>query len=552
MSSDPSSEALPGERIGRYTVVRRLAVGGMAEVYLARHEGPKGFAKLVVIKRVLPGLDQADKFLAMFLDEGRLAARLSHPNIAQTFELGDHEGTFHIVMEYVPGESLARLVKRAGADEKPIPEGVVLRVVMQVLEALDYAHDLKGDHGDWLKVVHRDVSPTNVIITYHGAVKLLDFGIARSATHEHHTQIGTVKGKGGYMSPEQALGSPIDQRTDIYAVGSLLYLLTTGVGPFDSLDDVFAMIRAAIDGRFQKPSALSPAVNAQLEKITLKAMAQKAEDRYPTAAAMLADLEDYAASQRLFPSARSLTAYMRQLFPERVELSRSYDQAPDDSIVAKLAESFSDVDSRQIVGAPTKLARRVKGEDGTAMTVPSVPIVRSGLVLASKAARPIVKVVGLEERPPMQALRGRIGAGESSDELTEAAPRLLGGLAGFVGAVPELSRHSSERATQLQLPPVVLQREEATTAAVPIVGGPDGPFVSLRTASGEQEITGAAFETADSTMDLTQVPPPARSISLTNMVGVGNLVANNPWAFVIAGLAAVLFGVAVLWVLGGD
>ncbi|MBS1151203.1 MAG: Serine/threonine protein kinase, partial [Myxococcaceae bacterium] len=172
MGSSPPSEVLPGERIGRYTVVRRLAVGGMAEVYLARHEGPKGFAKLVVIKRVLPGLQQTEKFIAMFLDEGRLAARLSHPNIAQAFELGDHDGSFHIVMEYVPGESLNRLVKRATLDKRPIPAGSVLRVAMQVLEALDYAHDLKGDRGEWLKVVHRDVSPTNVIITYHGGVKL--------------------------------------------------------------------------------------------------------------------------------------------------------------------------------------------------------------------------------------------------------------------------------------------------------------------------------------------------------------------------------------------
>ena len=525
MGSSPPSEVLPGERIGRYTVVRRLAVGGMAEVYLARHEGPKGFAKLVVIKRVLPGLQQTEKFIAMFLDEGRLAARLSHPNIAQAFELGDHDGSFHIVMEYVPGESLNRVVKRATLDKRPIPACSVLRVAMQVLEALDYAHDLKGDRGEWLKVVHRDVSPTNVIITYHGGVKLLDFGIARSATHEHHTQIGTVKGKGGYMSPEQALAAPVDQRTDIYAVGSLLYLLATGVGPFESHEDVFAMMQAAVDGRFPKPSARNPGLAPQLEQIILKAMAQKADDRYPTAGLMLAELEEYAASQRVFPSSRELTIYIRQLFPERVELARSFDQAPDAAVIAKLAESFSDEDDgSEIIAAPTKQARRISSR-------PDEPPVAAP---PPKLPRPAPPRVNTRTVPLA----------------TAQSPTPEKSLA-FGGAVPERSLHASERATVAARAVFSHDDSDEKTTAVPFPGGMTEPPVSARTVSAEQELTGPSLARTDDATVAGSAPVP-RTRSLANMASVGNLVANNPWAFVVAGLAAVLLGVAVLWALGGD
>ncbi len=331
----------------------------MAEVYLARHEGPKNFSKVVVLKQVLPRLAKNEKFIQMFLDEGRLAARLSHPNIAQTFELGEHEGRFHIAMEYVPGESLSKVVKKARREGLALPLGTVLRVAVQLLEALDYTHDLKGERGEWLRVVHRDVSPTNVVLTYYGAVKLLDFGIARAASHEHHTQVGAVKGKGGYMAPEQARAQHVDQRADIYAVGALLYLLTTGVGPFDDAGDVFAMMRAAVESRFPRPSERNRNVNPQLEQIILKAMAGRPDDRYPTARLMLADLESCATSQRLFAGAQELAGLMRTLFGERADLAHAaWDQVPDEELMEKVAESFSDRDDDELMGVPTMRARR--------------------------------------------------------------------------------------------------------------------------------------------------------------------------------------------------
>ncbi len=533
MAAPPPRELAPGERIGRYAVVRRLALGGMAEVYLARHEGLKGFSKLVVIKRVLRTLEAAEKFNAMFLDEGRLAARLSHPSIAQTFELGEHDGALHMVMEYVPGESLNRIVRRANIDKKPIPPGSVLRVAMQVLEALEYAHELKGDRGEWLKVVHRDVSPTNVVVTYHGGVKLLDFGIARALTHEHHTQIGTVKGKGGYMSPEQAMAGVVDQRTDLYAVGSLLYLMTTGVGPFDGQEDVFAMMRAAVEARFPRPSNKNPAIHPQLEALILKAMAQRADDRFPTAGAMLAALEDFAADQRLFPSPRELTSYMRTLFPERAELARSYEQPPDAAMVAKLAESFSDVDSQDIVATPTKLARpKVASKpDEPMLTVPA-RLPRDPLETEPRGET--IPVAQRQTRPPRRTLE-ELTPLHGGKPLGESAPSLSTVRGGPV-PVGAASERRTQQAAALAFPPD--ESDEKTAGAV------DFPL-PMRTITGE----GPGAEEATN----TGVPgPPRRTASLADMKSVGDLVAANPWAFLIAGLAAVLLGVAVLWALGGD
>jgi serine/threonine protein kinase len=542
MSSSPSSDAKPGEKLGRYTVVRRLASGGMAEVYLARHEGPKGFSKLVVIKRVLPGLEQSDKFTAMFLDEGRLAARLSHPSIAQTFELGEHEGNYHLVMEYVPGESLNRLVRRAGLDSKPVPAAAVLKIGIQVLEALDYAHELKGDRGESLRVVHRDVSPTNVIVTYHGGVKLLDFGIASATIQEHHTQIGTVKGKGGYMAPEQALAAPVDQRTDLYAVGSLLYLLLTGVGPFDDEEDVFAMMRAAIEGRFPKPSARNASIHPELEEIILKATARKPEDRFPSAGAMLAALEAHSAAQRVFPSTRELAAYMRVLFPERVELAHSFGLPLDEELVDKLAESFNDL-GKGILSTPTKLARRpaTKAED-----VAAPP--------RSPAAPKAKKAVGdTEDRTGPGPLRPRPLADGLFQGPTTQVPQLRLEVGGAASEVPI----TGERATQQG--PAQFVAEEADEKTIGVNFRRDlppalSPPIPGKTMTGEHDLTGPSLAAVPDpgTSGTDAYLPLARTSSLNNMASVGDLVANNPWAFVVAGLAAVLLGVAVLWALGGD
>jgi serine/threonine-protein kinase len=227
-------------------------------------------------------------------------------------------------MEYVPGESLYAILKRCREKQLMLPLGCVLRVQMSLLEALDYAHELCDENGSPLGVVHRDVTPSNVMVTLQGAIKLVDFGIARAATQVHHTEVGRVKGKGGYMAPEQCRSSKVDHRADIYGAGAVLYLMATGFKPFEHLPpgtDLLTLMTATMDGSFKRPSEVKRDVNPELERVILKAMALKPEDRYQTAGAMLEDLERFASSAGAFPSPRELGEFVKKLFPKQSEPS---------------------------------------------------------------------------------------------------------------------------------------------------------------------------------------------------------------------------------------
>jgi eukaryotic-like serine/threonine-protein kinase len=419
----------------------------MAEIFLARFDGPKGFAKQVVIKRVLPELAKDEGFAAMFLDEARLSARLSHPNIVQAFEIGEEAGSLYLVLEYAPGESISRLVKHAVNAGSPVPPGPALRIGMQVLEALDYAHNLTAANGARFEVVHRDVSPGNVIVSYDGTVKLLDFGIARAVTQQHQTLTGTVKGKPGYMSPEQALAMPVDHRSDIYGVGSLLYLLTTGAAPFEGLGNAMATMRAAVEGRFVKPGQRNPALSPEVERIILKAMSLEAQERYPTAARMFEELEQHALSAGLRTSARSLMVYMRHLSSKRAE------------------------------PAPADAASKVKTTPARPSVLPTAQVQRTPRLLSEPSLAPTHRV------PSLQAQDG-----------------------GARSPIPTLPVDASARPT-----------EEARSPFAGAPGLEDSEWGSQR--------------------------------SVRSNIGQ---FANYGWGFALVGVVAVLLGVALLWLLGGD
>ena len=209
-------------RLGPYELVRRLATGGMAEVYLARREGPRGFAKSVALKRILPQFAADSDFVAMFVDEARVCARLAHPNIVQVFDFGEEENELYMAMEFVDGTTTARLLRTSFTRGEEIPLEVTLHICLSMARALDYAHHVRDDLGRPLALVHRDVSPGNVLIDRDGAVKLTDFGIARAAEIERRTDVGHLKGKMGYMSPEQVLGRELDARSDLFSLGIVL------------------------------------------------------------------------------------------------------------------------------------------------------------------------------------------------------------------------------------------------------------------------------------------------------------------------------------------
>jgi serine/threonine-protein kinase len=277
--------SLVGERFGKYQLLALLAVGGTAEIYLARIGGEAGFEKFVVIKRLLDHLAEDQDFVRMFLDEARLGAQLDHSNIVQTLELGEHHGRYYMVMEYLAGMSLSTLSKKAQQRVAGgLPIELSLCLVAQACAGLHYAHQRTAPDGRPLNVIHRDVSPQNLVVSFEGILKIVDFGIAKAALRETQTKSGTIKGKFAYMSPEQCLSHPIDRRTDIFALGTVVHELLTGQRLFRRVSS-YETYQAIVTNQVIPPSAVNPYLDAALDAVVLRALAYDPVQRYPTAEA---------------------------------------------------------------------------------------------------------------------------------------------------------------------------------------------------------------------------------------------------------------------------
>lgn len=308
----------------KYALIRRLAVGGMAELFLARCVGSHGFSKTVVLKRILPSFAENPAFTTMFLAEARLAAGLDHPNIAHVFDFGEADGSYYFAMEYVRGQDLRQIVRAARKAERAIPLATVIHIITGVLAGLHHAHEHRDVEGRPLEVVHRDVSPANALVTYEGFVKVVDFGIAKAAALGPGTVAGTLKGKISYMSPEQCRGEPVDRRSDIFSVGTLLWELTVGKRLFGSAgaDNELALLRKVDEAEVPKPTELVPGYPEWLEAIVLKALSRDREDRYQSALELRVALEDAAREAMLPISSAHTGRLMAELFPpeEREDL----------------------------------------------------------------------------------------------------------------------------------------------------------------------------------------------------------------------------------------
>ena len=301
---------------GRYQLLRKIASGGMGQVLLAK-KGQDDFEKLVVIKRILPHLVEDEEFFTMFKDEAKITMRLDHPNIARINEFGVEHGVHFIEMEYVAGEDARRIEKRAAAANRGIPVGVIIRIIADAAAGLDFAHKARDAKGQPLNLVHRDVSPQNVLVGFDGSVKLIDFGVAKAAGRAQHTATGILKGKFPYMSPEQARGDELDPRSDVFALGIVLWELLTGRRLFKGENDL-ATQKLVLACQVPAPSSVEPSVPAGLDPIVLKALAKDAADRYPDAAAFRMALEDFALSNAIPSSAAHLSAFMQELYAERI------------------------------------------------------------------------------------------------------------------------------------------------------------------------------------------------------------------------------------------
>ncbi|MEZ4402545.1 MAG: protein kinase [Kofleriaceae bacterium] len=311
--------AIPvGERLGRYQLVRHLATGGMAEIYLARAEGIGAFERYVVLKVIL-GERQGDaQFVRMFLDEARLAAGLHHANVAQVYEVGEEAGEYFYAMEYVHGDTVRALLEHCGQTKIRIPLDIAVGIVIAAATALDHAHGCRGVDGAPLGIVHRDVSPSNVMVGYDGGVKVLDFGIARANERTSETVSGVVKGKYAYMAPEQCRAQPVDRRADVFSLGIVLYELTTQTRAFKAPSDFETMTRI-VGGDVTPPAQVCPGYPAPLAAIVARAMAIDRDRRYQTAAALGDALEAFAESAGLVTSQRAVARFMHQVYGERPE-----------------------------------------------------------------------------------------------------------------------------------------------------------------------------------------------------------------------------------------
>jgi serine/threonine-protein kinase len=361
----------------------------MAELYLAIQRSMAGFEKLVVIKRILPPLGRDQQFVHMLLHEARVAATLSHPNIVAVFDVGEVDGTHYIAMEHVHGEDLRSIIRQMRAAQMPaFPFEHALAIVLGICGGLAYAHEKKDLDGRPLHIVHRDISPQNTVVTFSGDVKIVDFGIAKSEVGSaEDTGSGKLKGKVPYMSPEQACGEPLDQRSDIFSTGIILFELTTGRRLFKGASD-YETLKLICDREVPPPSVVCEDYPVELERIVMKALAKKKDARYATAREMRADLEEFVRAERVRVSPLALSEFMHLLFAEKLE-------SPELTLVAgrQIADSIARelVAPRAIEGGQEHARPTEVGGDSHGQLVKSMP----AMLAASRSMRPPPKASSL-------------------------------------------------------------------------------------------------------------------------------------------------------------
>ncbi|MGZ3459023.1 MAG: serine/threonine protein kinase [Archangium sp.] len=322
---------------GKYLLLRKIASGGMGQVFLALERGA-GFERLVVLKLILPHLAEDEDFLSMFQEEVRLVGPLRHPNLITTLEQAEINGRHCLAMEYVQGDDVRRLDRHARTQGRPLPVGLALRIISEAAAGLHYAHQARDPQGRPMSLVHRDVSPQNILVGFDGGVKVIDFGVAKAAGSASHTATGVLKGKYPYMSPEQANGQPVDARSDLFALGVVLWEVLMGRRLFKGESDLMTL-RLVRDCQVPPPSQLDPTLPPGLDALVLQALAPTPEGRFPDCGAFRLAIEDYILQNRLPASNAHLSAYLRELYAERIA------READPSSLDQLAED-TDLDSK--------------------------------------------------------------------------------------------------------------------------------------------------------------------------------------------------------------
>ncbi|HET7710962.1 MAG TPA: TonB family protein [Thermoanaerobaculia bacterium] len=390
------SEPVDGVRFGPYVLLEKIATGGMAEVWKARRSGVEGFQKIVAIKKILPHLSDNEDFIEMFVDEAKLAAQLNHNNIIHIYDLGKIQGSYYIAMEYIDGWDLKTILKLSQERDQPLSIELSLFIASKIASALDYAHRKRDLNEQEMSLVHRDVSPQNVLISEEGDIKLCDFGIAKAASKASHTQAGALKGKLQYMSPEQAWGKAIDKRSDVFALCAVLFEMLTGRKLFAG-DNEMSTLEQVREAQSVAPSQFNDEVTPEVDEIVLKGLRKDPADRYQTAGDLARDLDQILYSFRPTPTSADLAIYMHRLAssspavvqepePDPVPVPQApVEPAPVAIAVPPAAVAMDEAPTVQmpVWDAPARAPLTAVGEPSGSKKSPVVPVaIAAGLVLA--------------------------------------------------------------------------------------------------------------------------------------------------------------------------
>lgn len=393
-------------RFGKYILLDKIATGGMAQLFKAKIIGIEGFEKLIAIKQILPQFSKEKELITSFIDEAKLAALLNHQNIVQIYDFGSIDDSYFISMEYLFGKDLRMMWTRLKDKELSLPLEHALYITSRLCAGLAYAHELKDFQGKELNIIHRDISPQNVFVTYQGDVKILDFGIAKAASQSTVTQFGMIKGKVAYMSPEQAAGKPIDQRSDIFSAGIVLYELVTNTRMFTG-ESTMQILTRVRDAQYDSAESVAAGLHSKVYAIINRALAKDPDQRYQFAADMLADIEECMMELSLRPTARVLGQYMRELFADEVAseqkaLSEGSGSQKVEVDVKETKASQPKVVEPAPVTKPKpneKEKEREKAEQKKTQAAPSVPAASSGVEPVKEEKRkkpwPLYAAVGV-------------------------------------------------------------------------------------------------------------------------------------------------------------
>jgi len=438
-------EPTDGTKFGQYVLVERIATGGMAEVWKARMRGVEGFQKIVAIKKILPHLSDNQEFIEMFVDEAKLAAQLNHNNIIHIYDLGKIQNSYYIAMEYVDGFDLKTILRRGEERGHPMNVELALFIASKVAAALDYAHRKKDFEEREMGLVHRDVSPQNVLISEEGDIKLCDFGIAKAASKASHTQAGALKGKLQYMAPEQAWGKHIDRRSDIFALATVLFEMLTGRKLFTG-DNEISILEQVREARVQPPSLHNDEVTPEIDRIVLKALQKDPENRYQTAGEMAREIDAVLYSFRPTPTSADLAIYMHRLAAPEPEMPAMVEHEPE-PIQEPLRPNVI-VPSNVIAPAviPAVISAPVAVPEPEPIPVPVAPV-------REEPAPSAAPMFGVEPEAKKKSPMGVIAA-------------VIVGLAIVGGAIFFLTRKSEPTAPAVAAPAVAASTTTVPTATV--------------------------------------------------------------------------------------